>query len=84
MRQQKLGLNFLRNKMSSINAVLLAAGEGQRLRPLTKFWPKSLMPVHGIPLRVLAYLICCGIDPIYVNTCYLAKLLKNIWRDRFN
>jgi mannose-1-phosphate guanylyltransferase len=87
MRQQKIGLNFLPSKMSSINAVLLAAGEGQRLRPLTKFWPKSLMPVHGIPLMEywLSDLIRCGIDPIYVNTCYLAEVVEEyLARDRFN
>ena len=56
----------------------LQLGEGQRLRPLTKFWPKSLMPVHGIPLMEywLSDLIRCGIDPIYVNTCYLAEIVE--------
>lgn len=72
--------------MSSVNALLLAAGEGQRLKPLTKFWPKSLMPVHGIPLMEywLSDLFRCGIDPIFVNTCYLAEVVEEyLARDRF-
>ena len=39
--------------MSNINsswAILLAAGVGSRLDPLTRAWPKCLMPVHGRPL----------------------------------
>ena len=39
-----------------INALLLAAGQGTRLRPLTLDWPKCLMPIKGRPL--LEYWIC--------------------------
>jgi len=33
-----------------MKALLLAAGLGTRLLPLTKSWPKCLMPIHGRPL----------------------------------
>ena len=34
----------------TLNALLLAAGPGIRLKPLTNHWPKCLMPIGGIPL----------------------------------
>ena len=37
-------------------AVVMAAGEGTRLRPLTERWPKPLLPIDGRP--VLATLLC--------------------------
>ncbi|HET6815929.1 MAG TPA: NTP transferase domain-containing protein [Mycobacteriales bacterium] len=40
--------------MSSLAALLLAAGEGTRLRPLTQIRPKPLCPVGNVPLLELA------------------------------
>ena len=39
-----------------IKVLLLSAGQGKRLKPLTNLWPKPLMPIKGRPL--LEYLIC--------------------------
>jgi CTP:molybdopterin cytidylyltransferase MocA len=33
-----------------VEAVVLAAGEGRRLRPLTERWPKPLLPIDGEPV----------------------------------
>lgn len=56
-----------------MKAVLLAAGKGTRLRPLTLKTPKCLVPVLGRPL--LGYwldtLVNGGISPILVNLHYL-------------
>ena len=57
--------------------VLLAAGEGMRLRPLTASLPKALCPVGNVPLldRGLARLSghsLGGPDLVAVNACYLA------------
>ncbi|WP_373315555.1 sugar phosphate nucleotidyltransferase [Actinoplanes campanulatus] len=57
--------------------VVLAAGEGQRLRPLTETLPKALCPVGNLPLldhalRRFAGLGLSGPDTVAVNAAYLA------------
>jgi CTP:molybdopterin cytidylyltransferase MocA len=34
----------------TLEAVVLAAGEGRRMRPLTEIWPKPLLPIDGRPV----------------------------------
>ncbi|MFC7535399.1 NDP-sugar synthase [Actinoplanes sp. GCM10030250] len=57
--------------------VVLAAGEGQRLRPLTEAVPKALCPVGNLPLldhalRRLAGAGLSGTANVAVNAAYLA------------
>jgi mannose-1-phosphate guanylyltransferase len=56
-----------------LKALLLAAGLGTRLRPLTDKIPKCLVPIHGKPL--LAYwldlLLEAEIESVIINTHYL-------------
>lgn len=64
--------------MSAVCGVVLAAGEGQRLRPLTATLPKALCPVGNLPLldhalRRLAGLGLAGPDSVAVNAAYLAE-----------
>ena len=58
-----------------MRAVLLAAGYGIRLRPLTNTIPKCLVPIKGQPLLGiwLENLIQAGIGPFLINTHYLAE-----------
>ena len=58
-----------------MRALLLSAGLGTRLRPLTEKTPKCLVPIRGKPL--LAYwldlLLPAGITDVLINTHYLAE-----------
>lgn len=59
-------------------AVVLAAGEGRRLRPLTEHLPKALCPVGNVPLldRALSRLAALGFrgsGSVAVNACYLRE-----------
>jgi mannose-1-phosphate guanylyltransferase len=61
-----------------VRALLLAAGMGTRLRPLTDTIPKCLAPIHGRPL--LDYwleLACPAVERVLVNTHYLADQVRD-------
>ena len=55
-------------------AVVLAAGLGTRLRPLTLVRPKPLLPVWGVPMveRIVGMLEKWGVEEIAVNAHWLA------------
>ena len=59
-------------------AIVLAAGFGTRLRPLTCSVPKPLMPVWGEPMlaRVVAMLREWGVEDIVVNCHYLHEQVE--------
>ncbi len=61
-----------------MKAILLAAGFGTRLRPLTDNIPKCLVPIKGKPLLEiwLEKLKEVGIDDILVNTHYLSNKVE--------
>ena len=61
-----------------MRALLLAAGLGTRLRPLTESVPKCLVPIKGIPLLGiwLERLTQANIGPFLINTHYLANKVK--------
>ena len=59
---------------SNYVGVILAAGFGSRLQPMTKLVPKPLIPFMGVPLLYLNLerLVSLGLDRYIVNAHYLA------------
>jgi NDP-sugar pyrophosphorylase family protein len=58
--------------------MVLAAGEGRRLRPLTDRTPKALMEVGGVPMLelVIRRLVKAGVGAVIVNTFHLAEQVE--------
>lgn len=65
-----------------MDAFILSAGLGTRLRPLTDRLPKALVPVAGVPMleRVARRLIEAGADRLVVNAHYLAEQVDEFLR----
>lgn len=60
-------------------AMILSAGRGERLKPLTHYLHKSLCPVQGKPLieHHVSKLAKAGISRIIINHAYLGDQLRN-------
>ena len=67
-----------------MNAIILAAGMGTRLRPLTNDRPKCLVVVNGVPMieRQIQFLKEKGIDDIILISGYKAGALDYL-KDKY-
>jgi CTP:molybdopterin cytidylyltransferase MocA len=66
-----------------VDAVVMAAGQGTRLRPLTEHWAKSVLPIDGRPvlavlLRELALAEC---ERVWLVTGHLAEQVETLAGD---
>ncbi|MDB5776395.1 MAG: mannose-phosphate guanylyltransferase [Herbaspirillum sp.] len=61
-----------------MKAMILAAGRGERMRPLTDACPKPLLTVHGRPLIVwqILNLVRAGITEIVINHAHLGHMIE--------
>jgi len=66
-----------------MRAIILAAGRGERLRPLTDHTPKPLIPVRGKPLIVwhIEALAAAGVRDIVINTAWLGEQFPQVLGD---
>ena len=66
-------------------AMVMAAGLGKRMRPLTATKPKPLIEVGGKPLldHVLDRLRSAGVRKVIVNVHYLASAALMGWKSSF-
>lgn len=65
--------------LRNINTLILAAGKGTRLKPLTDVIPKALVPVKGKPLvqHIAEKMIAEGCNTIMVNIHHHAEQMRN-------
>ncbi|SDK92616.1 CTP:phosphocholine cytidylyltransferase [Pedobacter sp. ok626] len=56
-----------------MNAIILAAGKGERLRPLTNIVPKPLLKINGEPIieRQIRFLLDSNVDSIVIVAGYM-------------
>ncbi len=66
-----------------MKAMILAAGRGERMRPLTDAMPKPLLPVAGKPLlqHHIEALVGAGIRDIVINLAWKGEMIRNAMRD---
>jgi MurNAc alpha-1-phosphate uridylyltransferase len=66
-----------------MKAMILAAGRGERMRPLTDTCPKPLLPVRGRPLIVwqILNLVRAGITDIVINHAHLGRMIEDALGD---
>jgi len=69
-----------------MKAMILAAGVGSRLRPLTDTCPKALIDINGSPMLeiVLRRLISAGCTEVAINVFHLADMIIDFLRARQN
>ena len=61
-----------------MKAMILAAGRGARMRPLSDVIPKPLLAVHGTPLldRLISQLARAGFTDIVINVAHLGEKIR--------
>jgi len=66
-----------------MRAMILAAGRGERMRPITDSLPKPLIPVAGKPLIQwhIEKLAAIGINDIVINHAWLGTLIERTLGD---
>ncbi|MEZ5552670.1 MAG: nucleotidyltransferase family protein [Pseudomonadales bacterium] len=66
-----------------MKAMILAAGRGERLRPLTDQTPKPMLRVHGRPLleHQIEWLKAAGITDLVINLHHLGAQIENYFGD---
>lgn len=72
-------MNAGRPSREGARAMILAAGRGERMRPLTDTCPKPLLPVRGKPLMAwhVEALARGGFRDIVVNTAWLGQQIED-------
>jgi len=68
-----------------MKALILAAGEGNRFRELTKQKPKAILQIAGMPLlgRILRGLKEAGIQDVWIVVGYKADLLRKEFGEKY-
>jgi len=82
-----IGLHLLYEFLEPVErsnwAIVMAGGQGRRLRPLTEATPKPMLRVAGRPIleRIVHHLVGFGIKRIYLSVNYLAPVIEDYFGD---
>ena len=70
--------------MKNKSAIILCAGFGKRMLPLTKKTPKPLIKINGITLleNTINFLVLIGIKNIIINSHYLHKKISQFLKSK--
>lgn len=68
------------------SALIMAGGEGRRLRPLTEKIPKPMVEINGKPIlqSLISDLKRCGTEKIFISLNYLADVIQDYFGDGSN
>ncbi len=77
-------MNYI-NKKPPIKAIILAAGVGSRIRPLTDNCPKSLLMLDGKTIleMMISSILACGIKEIIIVLGYLPEQIRTFITTNF-
>ncbi len=82
-----VGLHLLDEAIRSLDrpnwAVVMAGGQGVRLRPLTETIPKPMLRVAGRPIleRIVLHLVGAGLERVYLAVGYLGNVIEDHFGD---
>ncbi len=82
-----IGLHLLHELIGATEkdnvAVIMAGGQGVRLRPLTENVPKPMLTVAGRPIleRLVLHLVGYGIREIFISINYLGHIIEDHFGD---
>lgn len=66
-----------------MKAMILAAGQGMRVRPLTNSLPKPMLPILDVPVMelIILKLKSNGFNDIVINTSYLSEKIEEYFKN---
>ena len=72
-----------RREVRRVKAVVMAGGEGTRLRPLTSNQPKPMVPIVGKPCmeHIIELLRSHGMDEIVVTLAFMPQAIRSYFGD---
>ncbi|MCX5831434.1 MAG: nucleotidyltransferase family protein [Deltaproteobacteria bacterium] len=82
-----IGLHLLHDILGRVAlpnwAIVMAGGQGVRLRPLTENIPKPMIRVAGRPIleRIVLHLVSYGIRRIFLSVNHLAHVIEDYFKD---
>lgn len=64
-------------------AVIMAGGEGRRLRPYTEHVPKPMLPVQGKPIleHIVGAVKASGVERVFISVNYRAEVISEYFGD---